>query len=284
MLPKPVDDGPSDHISAPVDGRPQLLECGPAGVLEMRGRDPRQLRLFVRGRRRCVESCAGTWSLCPSATRTSTKREGPLNISIRRRESNSLALSNVGKGRISARVRPPPQVERVGRTADTPPGRHDHRVKRVLLTGMSGVGKSTVAERLSELGYKAIDTDFDGFSEVDEHGYQRWDVDRIRKLLATEDVDVLFVVGSDESQSLFSREFDHDVLLSAPRDVVIERLAARTNNPFGKSPEELAKALADLETFEPMMRRAADHEIDTSKPLDLVIDEILSLIQQPSGR
>ena len=43
-------------------------------------------------------------------------------------------------------------------------------MKRVLFTGMSGVGKSTVAERLTELGYKAVDTDHDGFSVVDERG------------------------------------------------------------------------------------------------------------------
>ena len=36
---------------------------------------------------------------------------------------------------------------------------------------MSGVGKSTVAERLSELGYKAVETDYGDFSVVDEHGY-----------------------------------------------------------------------------------------------------------------
>ena len=146
---------------------------------------------------------------------------------------------------------------------------------------MSGVGKSTIAERLSELGYKAVDIDYGGFSVVDERGGQHWDVDRVRQLLATEDVDVLFVVGSDDSQVLFYKDFDDIVLLSAPRDVMVERLATRTNNPFGKSPDDLAKVLADLEEYEPMMRRSATHEIDTSKPLDRVIEEILSLVRQP---
>jgi dephospho-CoA kinase len=155
-------------------------------------------------------------------------------------------------------------------------------MKRVLLTGMSGVGKSAVAERLSELGYKTVETDYAGFSMVDERGNQHWDVDRIRQLLATEDVDVLFVVGSDDNQVLFYSDFDHIVLLSAPRDVMVERLASRTNNRFGKSPDEMAKILADLEKFEPMMRRSATHEIDTSKPLDRVIEEILSLVLQPT--
>jgi shikimate kinase len=144
---------------------------------------------------------------------------------------------------------------------------------------MSGVGKSTVAERLSELGYRAVDVDYGGFTIADGGRGQRWDVDRIRELLAIEDVDVLFVAGSDDSQVRFYKDFDHIVLLSAPREVIIERLASRTNNPFGKRPDELAKVLADLETYEPMMRRAATYEIDTSKPLGRVIDEILSLVR-----
>jgi dephospho-CoA kinase len=162
-----------------------------------------------------------------------------------------------------------------------PPEVDNHGVQRVLLTGMSGVGKSTVAERLSELGFKVVDTDYGGFCLVDEHGHQHWDITRIRALLATEDTDVLFVVGSDDAQVLFYPDFDHIVLLSAPPDVMVERLASRTNNPFGKSAEEQARILADLETFEPPMRRGATDEIDTSKPLDHVIDEILRLVRQP---
>jgi dephospho-CoA kinase len=154
-------------------------------------------------------------------------------------------------------------------------------MQRILLTGMSGVGKSTVAERLSELGFKVVETDEGGYSVVDDHGEQHWDIDSVHGLLVTEDADVLFVVGSDDAQVLFYPDFDHIVLLSAPREVMVERLASRTNNPFGKSPEELAKILADLETFEPRMRRDATHEIDTSKPLDRVIDEILGLVRQP---
>jgi len=157
-------------------------------------------------------------------------------------------------------------------------------MRRILLTGMSAVGKSTIAERLSELGYKAVDTDGGGYSLVDERGDQHWDVDRIRLLLATEDADVLFVIGSDDAQVQFYPDFDHIVLLSAPRDVIVERLATRTNNPFGKRSDELSKILADLVTYEPLMRRDATHEIDTSQPVDDVIDEILSLIRQPNAR
>ena len=37
-------------------------------------------------------------------------------------------------------------------------------MKRVLLTGMSGIGKSTVIAALAARGYKAIDADADEWS------------------------------------------------------------------------------------------------------------------------
>ena len=135
-----------------------------------------------------------------------------------------------------------------------------------------------MAERLSDLGYRAVDIDYDGFSLVDARGDQHWDTDRVSQLPATEEAEVLFVVGADDAQVGFYSEFDHIILLSAPREIMLERLASRTNNPFGKSLEELAKILADLELYEPMLRQSATHEIDTSQPIDAVIEDILSLL------
>jgi len=39
-------------------------------------------------------------------------------------------------------------------------------VKRVFLTGMSATGKSTVISEFTARGYKAVDTDYDGWSEL----------------------------------------------------------------------------------------------------------------------
>ena len=38
-------------------------------------------------------------------------------------------------------------------------------MKRILLTGISGVGKSTVTDELAARGYKAVDADDGAFSE-----------------------------------------------------------------------------------------------------------------------
>jgi dephospho-CoA kinase len=150
-------------------------------------------------------------------------------------------------------------------------------VKRVLLTGMSGTGKSSVVQALAARGYKAVDTD-DGWSEPLPDGRQRWREDAIVRLLDTEDADVLFLAGCEENQAQFHPRFDHIVLLSAPVETLLERLEKRTENPYGKSPEELRRILDDLENVEPLLRRVADHEVRTTAPLDEVVANVLRLV------
>ena len=150
-------------------------------------------------------------------------------------------------------------------------------MKRVLLTGMSGTGKSSVVRELAARGFKAIDTD-DGWSEPVPGGRQQWREDAIAELLATEDAPVLFVAGCEENQVRFHSQFDHIVLLSAPPEIMTERLAARTGNPYGKTPGELARILADLQAVEPRLRRVADHEVRTAAPLPEVVAAILRLV------
>jgi dephospho-CoA kinase len=150
-------------------------------------------------------------------------------------------------------------------------------VKRVLLTGMSGTGKSSVVEALAARGYKAIDTG-DGFCDVQPDGRQLWREDAIQALLATEDAEVLFVAGCEENQGRFHPQFDHIVLLSAPLETMVERLQTRTNNPYGKSPLEFGRFLEDVEAVEPLLRRAADHEVRTTAPVDEVVATILRLV------
>ena len=73
----------------------------------------------------------------------------------------------------------------------------------------------------------------------------------------------------------FVPQFDHIVLLSAPADVLAERLGRRTNNQFGKRPEELDQVMTVLRTVEPLLRKLADHEIDTRGSLDEVVAAVL---------
>ena len=105
-----------------------------------------------------------------------------------------------------------------------------------------------------------------------------WREDRIQTLLSTEDADFLFISGCAENMVKFYVRFDHIILLSAPAAVIVARLAARTNNPYGKRPEEVARVLGLIGTIETLLRRSAGHEIDTSVPLPQVVASVLRIV------
>ena len=166
-------------------------------------------------------------------------------------------------------------------------------MKRILLTGLSGVGKSTVIAALAARGYTAVDADCDEYSEwvavgddsdalgppVEAGRDWMWREDRIRELLATEDADILFLGGCAANMRVFLPQFDQIILLSAPAEVIVARLGARTTNPYGKRPDEVARVLGQIETVEPLLRRAATHEITTSTSLEQVVASVLRLAQ-----
>jgi dephospho-CoA kinase len=141
---------------------------------------------------------------------------------------------------------------------------------------MSGTGKSSVIEALAARGYKAVDTD-DGWCEPLPDGRQRWREDAIERLLAVEDADVLFVARCEENQVRFQPQFNVIILLSAPVEVLAERLASRTGNPYGRTPGELRRVFDDLQAVEPLLRAVADHEIRTTMPLSDVVTTVLRL-------
>lgn len=153
-------------------------------------------------------------------------------------------------------------------------------VRRVLITGMSGTGKSSVIEALAGRGLKAIDTDWNLEWEQADGLAWVWREDRIRSLLDEEDADAVFVSACVSNQGKFYDRFHHVILLSTPEAVTLERLAARTNNPYGKRPEQAAEVLVYKATVEPMLRRGATAEIDTSIPLSDVVSRVLEIAGQ----
>jgi dephospho-CoA kinase len=105
-------------------------------------------------------------------------------------------------------------------------------MSRVLVTGMSGVGKSTLLLGLARRGHTVLDTDYDGW--VLANG--RWDEARMRDLL--DRVTSIVVSGTVENQVKFYPRFDHVVLLSAPIETLIERVMTRISNSYGSRLED----------------------------------------------
>jgi dephospho-CoA kinase/GNAT superfamily N-acetyltransferase len=139
---------------------------------------------------------------------------------------------------------------------------------------MSGSGKSTVVHELARRGYRAVDAD-DGLMEALPDGRQRWREDAVEEVLSTDDAPVLFMAGCEDNMVRFLPRFDRVILLSAPVETLLERLATRSNNPYGKHPAELARVLDDVENVEPVLRDLADAEIVTTRPVHDVVSEVL---------
>jgi broad-specificity NMP kinase len=163
----------------------------------------------------------------------------------------------------------------LGRRAYTGP------VTAVLVTGMSGTGKSTVIAELRRRGHRTVDTDDDGWSEdvpTAGGGIERlWREDEISKLLAEPSPGPLFVSGCVANQGRFYPRFAAVVLLSVPEPVLLDRVASRTTNEFGKAEAERARILRDVHEIEPLLRRGASVEIDTRRPAGEVADLLESI-------
>ena len=118
-----------------------------------------------------------------------------------------------------------------------------------------------------------MDTDYGDW--IDTSGPEPlWREDGIAALLDEHAEGTLFVAGCVANQGRFYRRFDAVILLSAPLEVILERVAARESNDFGKSDEERARIVRDVETVEPLLRAGASAEINTRAALSEVASEL----------
>ncbi len=142
----------------------------------------------------------------------------------------------------------------------------------MLVTGMSGAGKTTLLNELSRRGYEAIDTDYDGWTLPDGD----WDEPRMAALLAGR-AEVV-VSGTVANQGRFYDRFDHVVLLSAPLGVLLDRVAVRSINPYGKTAEHRAEIERYVREVEPLLRRGATVELDGRRPVAELADIVEQLL------
>lgn len=139
---------------------------------------------------------------------------------------------------------------------------------------MSGAGKSTLLHALAERGHLTVDTDYDGWTLADG----RWDAARMSDLLGRES-DVV-VAGTVDNQGDFYNCFDHVVLLSAPLDILIERVSSRTTNPYGRTTAEQAEIAHYVQTIEPLLRKTATIKLDGQASINELAGAVEGLIEQ----
>jgi shikimate kinase len=161
-------------------------------------------------------------------------------------------------------------------------------MKRILITGMSGTGKSAVIQELASRGYLAHDLDTpewsewidaapsDGLTPVQGKDWV-WRENRVRDLLSGSQEGTLFISGCAENMGRLFPLIDCIILLSAPVETIVERLATRSPRGYGHVAEQRRKVVDLISTVEPLLRKSADQEIDTRKPVRATVDEILQI-------
>lgn len=163
------------------------------------------------------------------------------------------------------------------------------------ITGVPGVGKSTVAMELFRRGYDSHRLDASGFCHWYEKGTDRqvehdhtagaewlnrheWRCDpaAVRKIIQGKE-QAVFIEGVISNQKEFVEYFDKLILFTASDQTISHRLSTRKTNKFARDKEEQALVLKWRKKFEEEMKQSGAIVISTDQPLRKVVDELIGV-------
>jgi hypothetical protein len=166
-------------------------------------------------------------------------------------------------------------------------------IRNYLIEGVSGTGKTTVAEELERRGYHVIhgDRSFAYLgdpetgaplsgppSDVEDplwwsYGRWIWPVDKVRALIADRRAEKTFFCGGSRNSHHFIDLFDAVFILDADLPTLKLRVGPRGADEFGGKPEEQALIARVHATKEGLPKNGI--VIDATAPLAQVVDRIL---------
>ena len=168
-------------------------------------------------------------------------------------------------------------------------------VRNYLIEGVSGAGKTTVAEELQRRGHHVIHGDRElaywGDPETGEplewparesvadtvawgNKHWIWPVGKVRSLIADQRNAMTFFCGASRNSHHFIDLFDEVFVLDVDLDTLKRRLAGRPEDEFGGKPDERELIARLHATKEDIPKNAVS--IDATVPIARVVDEILS--------
>jgi dephospho-CoA kinase len=166
---------------------------------------------------------------------------------------------------------------------------------KILITGSSGVGKSTVIDELRKLGYTAIDGDDEpGFVQleiretgepadwpagyVDWHHYA-WNLqsDALKRALARDET--VFVGGIYNNQAEFYPLFDIIIALHVSADKHGKNLTARPARSFGDDAKNIENKLSKYPVKHQSFLDAGAKSVDANGSPAETAQKILKLVE-----
>ena len=155
-----------------------------------------------------------------------------------------------------------------------------------LIEGLSGTGKTSVCKELQKRGYKAVEADnvfgLYGDPKTGQPTKEKsqlnwiWDKDKFNAELNNKNKETVFVCGGAMNQNDFTQYFKKIFTLYVDDDTLKERLLNRTNNDFGKHPDDLARQLEWNKGTIEYAKQRNTILIDATRPVNVIVDEMLS--------
>lgn len=143
-----------------------------------------------------------------------------------------------------------------------------------LITRMSGAGESTLLSELEQRGHRTVDLDYDGWTTA----FALWDKPRLSPLLTTLGSVILYETAENQGKSY--NRLQHVELLSAPLEVLLQRVTSRTNNPYGAATKDRSAIRHHVEEVEPLLHAGAITELDSRRPVTALADSSVSRVSR----
>jgi broad-specificity NMP kinase len=166
---------------------------------------------------------------------------------------------------------------------------------KILVTGVSGTGKTSVARALAAQGVMTVDMDllshwenketkarvgWDPGSTDEWNAAHTWvvDIEKLKaELLNDEHVVVAgHAANEDEYLPLFDKTF---TLVCRP-ETIVKRIEQRTDNDFGKHPVEQERILEWHKSFDKYMEAKGAIPLDAERPIDEVVAELRTFLRR----
>lgn len=168
----------------------------------------------------------------------------------------------------------------------------------VFITGVSTSGKSTIARRLSERGYRAYDLEHHGISAwfdkrtgardaefgqvpertkewMDAHEW-RVSIDRVKDIAKEAGDRPVFLCGGGANEKDIIALCDTVIFLRTDEKTIRQRVVVPRDHTYGTRPHELAAIIDSNAQKEQEYERLGAIMIDARQALDNVVEDVLS--------